>query len=428
MNAPRGGRDDSRDIDSGDGAGRRDRRVILVSQALRLGGVGTFILRLGGRLLREGFHVDVVTTDLPGEWRDRAVSAGLGFTHVPGADRRAPIAHARRVGEALASLRPDVVFLNHARPAQLALGMLPSAAFVVPIVHNDIEEVYALALANAECWNALVAPGPRTFEVARSRLPGKPIFHIPHGVEIPPDTDEIVRRKKDERPFRIAYTGRFEHRTKGVLLLPRILREAARDSDVVLHIAGSGPDEKALIEMTVAMGLADRLVREGPLAPEAAYALLRRCHAHVQPSFVEGFSLVTLEAQACGCVPIATLLPGSTDAAIEDGRSGMLLPPGDVSGFARAIVSLSRDRTRYATLAERGWMRVRERHDVEGMGSAYVRLIEEGLAGRYPRPSGPRQEIDRSLMTWRDRVPPPLLDAAHRAIRGHGNRKARSGA
>jgi glycosyltransferase involved in cell wall biosynthesis len=396
----------------------REERVILVTRALRLGGVATFILRLGRRLAREGFRVDIVTTDEPGEWAARARDAGLGFTHVPGSDRLSPIAHARRVGETLASMSPDIVFLNHARPAQITLGMLPESTFVVPVVHNDIEEIYSVAFANAACWNALVAPSPKTFEVARARLPGRPIFHFPHGVEIPPDSLDAARRKKEERPFRIAYIGRFEDRTKGVLLLPEILREAARDADVLLHVAGTGPDEASLLEKIHAMGLGRRFRREGPLAPDAAYDLLRRCHAHVQPSSVEGFSLVTLEAQACGCVPIATLLPGSTDAAIEDGKSGILVPPGDVAGFARAIASLAGDRDRWLALAEEGWRQVRERHDVERMGGAYLHLIEEGLAGRYPRAAGRHAAIDRALLTWRDHLPPPLLETVRRATRG----------
>ncbi len=402
------------------------KRVILVASALRLGGVGAFILRLGHRLSREGLDVEIITTEEPGDWAERARDAGLGLAHIPGADRLSPIAHARRVGDALASRHPDVLFLNHSRPAQISLGALDPSAFVVPIVHNEIEEIVALACANAASWNALVAPSPKLLALAHERLPQKPILHIPHGVEIPADSLAGARMKRDGHPFRIAYAGRFEHRTKGVLLIPEILREAARDADVVLHVAGTGPDEKPFLEGIRRFGLEERLHREGPLPPGAAYDLLRRCHALIQPSFVEGFSLVTLEAQACGCVPVATRLPGSSDAAIEDGKSGMLLPSGDVAGFGRAIASLAADRDRWLAMAEEGWRQARDRHDIERMGDAYLRLIEDGLAGKHPRPAAPRR-IDLSLLTWRDRVPPRILETARRAARGLGMRSATSG-
>ncbi len=49
----------------------------------------------------------------------------------------------------------------------------------------------------------------------------------------------------------------------------------------------------------------------------------------VVPSFTEGFSLVCLEAMACGCVVVATDQVGVHPDIIKHGQSGFLFPPGD---------------------------------------------------------------------------------------------------
>src|SRR6185436_10673314 len=56
----------------------------------------------------------------------------------------------------------------------------------------------------------------------------------------------------------------------------------------------------------------------------------------VQPSLEEAFSLVPMEAMACGCCVVASALPYAREV-VEDGRTGFLYPPGDVEAL-RAVL------------------------------------------------------------------------------------------
>ena len=72
-------------------------------------------------------------------------------------------------------------------------------------------------------------------------------------------------------------------------------------------------------------------------------ALLAESHVVCLPSvYGEGVPKIVLEAAACGRPVVATRLPGCIEA-IEDGETGLLVPPGDVPALARALRTLIQD-------------------------------------------------------------------------------------
>ena len=60
--------------------------------------------------------------------------------------------------------------------------------------------------------------------------------------------------------------------------------------------------------------------------------------------------MALLEAMACGLPCVASRLPGSTETIVEDGASGLLLPPGDVEAFADGIARVLTQPSLAATL------------------------------------------------------------------------------
>lgn len=82
-------------------------------------------------------------------------------------------------------------------------------------------------------------------------------------------------------------------------------------------------------------GLADRLVFVPPTDRVEDY--FRAAAMFALPSIREGMPIALLEGMASGIPCIASRLPGATDTLIDDGRSGLLVEPGDVAGFAEAI-------------------------------------------------------------------------------------------
>jgi len=79
----------------------------------------------------------------------------------------------------------------------------------------------------------------------------------------------------------------------------------------------------------------------------------------VLPSLLEGFGVVLLEAMACAKPCIATNV-GAIPEIVEDGKTGLLVPPADSSALCEAMNKLLTDRKLSRELGENGRKKVEE--------------------------------------------------------------------
>ncbi len=123
-------------------------------------------------------------------------------------------------------------------------------------------------------------------------------------------------------------------------------------------------DYFALLEQRIkALGLGERVAFLGPIADVASF--LRSTDVFVLPTEYpgEGCSAALLEAMACGKACVATSVGGSKDV-IENGRSGLLVPPNDPQALAAAIRRLLDDSALRAKLGCEALRRINERYDI----------------------------------------------------------------
>src|SRR5205823_10527319 len=125
----------------------------------------------------------------------------------------------------------------------------------------------------------------------------------------------------------------------------RVLLDAMRQllhfyPKLKLICLGEGEGEPELRALCESFGLAHcvRLVGYQKNVPE----WLTAADVNVLPSFYEGLPLTILEAMACGLPTVASNVGGIPEA-IEDGVSGLLVPPGDPHRLAEALSVLVRD-------------------------------------------------------------------------------------
>lgn len=94
---------------------------------------------------------------------------------------------------------------------------------------------------------------------------------------------------------------------------------------------------------------------------------------------VEGFGIVLLEAAAAGLPVVATRVGGIPDA-VEDGKSGILVNPGDYELMSRTIIGLLQDDEMRLSLGEFARKRVQENFNWAAIAKKYEEIFESGAA------------------------------------------------
>ncbi|MDP9312101.1 MAG: glycosyltransferase family 4 protein [Chloroflexota bacterium] len=170
------------------------------------------------------------------------------------------------------------------------------------------------------------------------------IHVIPNGIDTdyysPPADDPRLQNGCDhDAVCSLLYVGRW-HARKGVLQLLRAFATAyGANRRLRLTFIGDGPLGPALRAEREQLGLAQAVEFLGAPDDQAVRDAYRTADVVCVPSLQEGQGIVALEAQACGAPIIATRAGGLTEA-VQDGRTGMLVAPGDIDGMANAMLEL----------------------------------------------------------------------------------------
>lgn len=160
----------------------------------------------------------------------------------------------------------------------------------------------------------------------------------------PPDLVEIRKSLEGEfnRPdgrIRIVFIGWLMNRIKGVDILIRALERAYGKNDKLeLVIIGDGPDRDMLGKMAGDLPIDFT----GEILYTDIVKTLGSSHMLVLPSHEEANPRVILEAYEMGIPVIATDVGGVKEEVI-DGKTGLLIPPGDVNALSDAMLKLADD-------------------------------------------------------------------------------------
>lgn len=190
-----------------------------------------------------------------------------------------------------------------------------------------------------------------------------------------------------ERPTKsILFVGRLVEKKGLRFLLEAFAQIADERPEWVLQIVGAGPLRSELERLAARLRITVRIRFLGGLEHRRLPDLYRRAGIAVFPFVVgadgdrEGFGLVVAEALGCGCPVVASDLPAVRDI-ITDGKTGLLIPPGNVSALVRAIQELMADQRLGRELARAGRAHVLERFDW-GVVSARYQTVMDALVQR----------------------------------------------
>ena len=124
-------------------------------------------------------------------------------------------------------------------------------------------------------------------------------------------------------------------------------------------LAGGGPLEGELRAAVKARKLDEQVVFCGLMQHAPLMRLVQACDLFALASVREGFGLAPAEAMLLERPVVATTAGGLVEV-IEDGHSGILVPPGDATALAHGIEKLMLDETLRARLGRAGRARIIE--------------------------------------------------------------------
>ncbi|MDY3552543.1 glycosyltransferase [Gemmata sp. JC717] len=111
----------------------------------------------------------------------------------------------------------------------------------------------------------------------------------------------------------------------------------AKHPQLVFEVAGEGEQRAQLERLHADLGLGNRFVLRGSVSDVPGF--LRGVDIAVLPSHSEGMSNALLEYMAAGRAVIATDV-GANAQLLDDGRCGVVVPPGDEAAIVSAIGAL----------------------------------------------------------------------------------------
>jgi glycosyltransferase involved in cell wall biosynthesis len=361
--------------------------VALLLPSLAGGGVARVVLNLAESLLRHGHRVDLVLCIGEGAYRDQLpsglrrvvlrrgiplVARGLAFAADPGGWRQLalPVLLPMRGAPALAGLGGLVRYLRQQRPDALIaakthtnlvaiwarrLAGVPTRLLVsqhsmlsAEIASPEVQKwrwrhAAGLVARSYPLADAIVAVADAAADdlAATAGLPRRTI----ETVHNPVDARRIAERLREpvEHPWFeagappvVLGAGRLQA-SKDFQTLLRAFALLRRARPARLVVLGEGPLRAALAAETRSLGISEDVWMPGFV--DNPFAYMARARVFALSSRHEALPNVLVEALACGCPVVATDCRGGVSEILQGGAVGRLVPVGDPTALAAAILS-----------------------------------------------------------------------------------------
>lgn len=298
----------------------------------------------------------------------------------------------------------------------LAAGRLARTPLLVLNDHHSAEVllqrkrafVWADRLATRSLAHRVLAPSAYMKEIlAREEgVPAERIAVIPYGLDLDllkpsPAARERVRGELGlEGHVVFGAVGRLHWVKNYPGLLEAFAGVAREHAKLSLVIAGDGPERDRLSETVRELAIEDRVHFLGHRRD--VVDILSAIDVLVHASFVECSVQVVAEAFALRRPVVATEVGGATDL-VENGVSGLLVPPGNPDALGKALRTILERRADWTPMGEAGRKRV-EQNRAERIVPMYEAQYVRWLAELRPRESDSgaveRQPLDRSTPWW----------------------------
>ncbi|PJC62102.1 MAG: glycosyltransferase family 4 protein [Flavobacteriales bacterium CG_4_9_14_0_2_um_filter_32_27] len=211
-------------------------------------------------------------------------------------------------------------------------------------------------------------------------LTNKPVSLIPFGVDL--DKFKYSPENQEKEIIRIG-TIRTLSEKYGIEYLIRAFANLYHEfPHLHLDIVGDGPLMSFLKNLTIELGVADRIIFHGYVNQNTDFdkyiELFNSFEIFTILSILdsETFGVAAVEASACGKPVIATNVGGLPEV-IDDGITGLIVAPKNVAEITQAIKKLVISKTLRTQLGQNGRKKVEEKYNWETNVKNMIHIYEQ---------------------------------------------------
>lgn len=143
----------------------------------------------------------------------------------------------------------------------------------------------------------------------------------------------------DFSTLKMCFVGRLI-KYKNVDLLIKAISKC-KDIPCQLNIVGEGAEKENLMQLSVALGVSDKVIFHGRKSRDEVLHIMQSSHLFTMISKGEVFGLTYLEGMIASCIPIGSIGEG-IDGVIIDNENGYLVSPDDEQGLIERIIEISK--------------------------------------------------------------------------------------
>jgi rhamnosyl/mannosyltransferase len=281
---------------------------------------------------------------------------------------------------ALARLCPDIAHVHSPYPlGELSNWLLGRARATVITYHSDVVRqrgwlrLYGPLLRRVlRAADRIIATSPRYIETSPWLNPvQEKCVVVPLGV----DTDRFAL---PPTPFEALPTLLFVGHLRYYKGLDDLLRALVQVSEAHFNVVGQGPMRRPWEALARELGVADRVHFMGEVKDADLPRLYHQAHLFVLPANAraEAFGTVLLEAMAAGLPCITTEVGTGTSWVVQDGVTGLVVPPRNPGALAGAIRQLLTDPDARWRMGQRGQQRARQEFSQQRMVQGVMDLYQ----------------------------------------------------
>ena len=367
-------------------------KVFILTTHLEMGGISIYVVDLARALKRRGHEPIVFSSG--GMLERRLAEEGIRHIRIPcrtssELNPKLWLTAFPRLLKIFRQERPDLVHV-HTRVTQ-ALAWALSTVTGIPYV-TTCHGLYRFRWGRRvfRCWGSWVMA---ISEASMERLVRQYRLAPPHQVVLVENGVDVNRFQQPADPQQVEHF-RQAHGLNGGPVIGAIARlSPVKGLDLLLKamptllkefpglqllLVGDGPARESLVRLAYELGIADRVVISSSV--EDTRVPLSLLQVFVAPAWREGFGLAIVEAMAAG-VPVVSSSAGGPAEILEQGKSGLLVPPGDVQAVENAVRILLKDPTARRQIAERAQRRAAERYDFKRVATQVEEVYARTLNG-----------------------------------------------